>query len=189
MTHRRAKLTPFGRQILVQRIEGMGWVAARAAETLRVSRATAQKWLKRYREEGTDGLEDRTSRPRRCPRQLPAALTSRILEARVGLKLGPHRLSFELGCPRSTVYSVLRRHGLSRLHDSDRPSGVGLGVMRSWQDSALPQGGGGRCSTQMTLPDLAGIAGSRLAFITLFAGDIMRLRSAALKGEHRTVPR
>jgi transposase InsO family protein len=124
MTHRRAKLTPFGRRILVQRIEEMGWVAARAAEALGVSRATAQKWLKRFREEGTDGLEDRTSRPRRCPKQLPAAVTSRILEARVHLKLGPHRLSFELGCPRSTVYSVLKRHGLSRLNDSDRPSGV-----------------------------------------------------------------
>ena len=72
MTHRRAKLTPFGRRILVQRIEEMGWVAARAAEALGVSRATAQKWLKRFREERTDGLEDRTSRPRRCPKQLPS---------------------------------------------------------------------------------------------------------------------
>jgi transposase-like protein len=116
----------------------MGWVAARAAEALGVSRATAQKWLKRFREEGTDGLEDRTSRPRRCPKQLPAAVTSRILEARVHLKLGPHRLSFEMGCPRSTVYSVLKRHGLSRLNDSDRPSGVPVRYNRERPGELLP---------------------------------------------------
>jgi transposase InsO family protein len=37
---------------------------------------------------------------------------------------GPHRLGPELGHPRSTIYAVLRRSGLSRLDRLDRPTGV-----------------------------------------------------------------
>ena len=39
-------------------------------------------------------------------------------------KLGPHRLGPALGHPRSTVYAVLRREGLSRLSRLDRPTSV-----------------------------------------------------------------
>ena len=34
MSHRKAKLTPFGRLLLVQRIMGDGWLAVRAAESV-----------------------------------------------------------------------------------------------------------------------------------------------------------
>jgi len=61
MLHRTAKLTPFGRQLLVDRILIEGWPPA--AEMLGVSRATAYKWLRRYRDEGAAGLEDRSARP------------------------------------------------------------------------------------------------------------------------------
>jgi transposase len=63
MLHRKAKLTPFGRQLLVDRILIEGWPPATAAEMLGVSRATAYKWLRRYRDEGAAGLEDRSTRP------------------------------------------------------------------------------------------------------------------------------
>ena len=73
MLHRTAKLTPFGRRLLVNRILLEGWPAATAAEQLGVSRATAYKWLRRYRAEGAAGLEDRSARPHRRPRALPSA--------------------------------------------------------------------------------------------------------------------
>ena len=57
MLHRTAKLTPFGRRLLVERILIEGWSPTIAAETLGVSRATAYKWLRRYRSEGLAGLE------------------------------------------------------------------------------------------------------------------------------------
>ncbi|MEO6295127.1 MAG: leucine zipper domain-containing protein, partial [Candidatus Limnocylindria bacterium] len=56
MLHRSAKLTPFGRQLLVERVLIEGWSAATTAEMLGVSRATAYKWLRRYRAEGLAGL-------------------------------------------------------------------------------------------------------------------------------------
>src|SRR6266508_6121800 len=68
--HRRAKLRVFGRRQLVERIELEGWPIAHAAAMTRVSRQTATKWVRRYQAEGPDGLEDRSSRPRRSPRSL-----------------------------------------------------------------------------------------------------------------------
>jgi transposase InsO family protein len=124
VSHGRARLTPLGRLLLVNRIVEEGWTVAAAAESLGVSRATAYKWVQRFREEGRSGLEDRTSAPHRLPGALPPRRVERILRARRRLKVGPHRLGPELGHPRSTVYAVLRRHGLSRLDHLDRPTAV-----------------------------------------------------------------
>jgi leucine-zipper of insertion element IS481 len=70
MAHANARLTPFGRLLLVQRITELGWPPAQAAQSLGVSRATAYKWLARYRAHGPAGLADRPSRPHRCPHAL-----------------------------------------------------------------------------------------------------------------------
>ena len=70
MAHANARLTEFGRLLLVQRIIELGWPAAQAAQALGVSRATAYKWLARYRALGPAGLADRSSRPHRCPHAL-----------------------------------------------------------------------------------------------------------------------
>ena len=124
MAHRNARLTEFGRLLLVQRITELGWPAAQAAESLGVSRATAYKWLARYRQHGQAGLADGSSRPHRCPHALPAAQVRRVLTTRRRRCQGPHRLGYHLGMPRSTIYGVLRRHGMSRLAHTDRTSGV-----------------------------------------------------------------
>ena len=112
MAHANARLTEFGRLLLVQRITELGWPPAQAAESLGVSRATAYKWLARYRVEGRAGLADRPSRPRRCPHALSASQVRRVLAARRRRRQGPHRLAWELGMARSTIYGVLRRKGL-----------------------------------------------------------------------------
>jgi transposase InsO family protein len=124
MAHANARLTHFGRLLLVQRITELGWPPAQAAESLGVSRATAYKWLGRYRAEGRAGLADRPSRPHRCPHALTAAQVRRVLVARRRRRQGPHRLGYHLGMARSTVYGVLRRHHMSRLAHTDRTSGV-----------------------------------------------------------------
>ena len=130
MLHRTAKLTPFGRQLLVDRILIEGWPPATAAEMLGVSRATAYKWLRRYRGEGAAGLQDRSARPHRRPRALSEREVRRILLARRRLRVGPHRLGPLLGHPRSTVYGVLRRHGHSRLAHADRLTGTPVRYVR-----------------------------------------------------------
>jgi transposase InsO family protein len=124
MGHANARLTHFGRLLLVQRITELGWRPALAAESLGVSRATADKWLGRYRQGGPASLADRPSRPHRCPHALPASQVRRVLVARRRRRQGPHRLSYHVAMPRSTVYGVLRRYGLNRLASMDRASGA-----------------------------------------------------------------
>jgi transposase InsO family protein len=154
MAHANARLTEFGRLLLVQRITEPGWPAALAAESLGVSRDTAYKWLGRYRSEGRAGLADRSSRARRCPHALPAAQVRRVLAARRRRRQGPHRLAWQLGMPRSTVYGVLRRHGMNRLAHLDRTSGVVVRYQREHPGELvhldvkklgrIPDGGGHR---------------------------------------------
>jgi transposase len=154
MAHANARLTEFGRLLLVQRITELGWPPAQAAEALGVSRATAYKWLARYRTQGPAGLADRPSRPHHCPHALPATQVRRVLRARRRHRQGPQRLAWRLGTPRSTIYGVLRRHGLSRLADTDRASGVVVRYQREHpgelvhldvkQLGRIPDGGGHR---------------------------------------------
>jgi transposase InsO family protein len=154
MAHRNARLTEFGRLLLVQRITELGWPPAQAAESLGVSRATAYKWLARYRQHGQAGLADGSSRPHRCPHALPAAQVRRVLTARRRRRQGPHRLGYHLGMPRSTIYGVLRRHGMSRLAYTDRTSGTVVRYQREHPGELvhldvkklgrIPDGGGHR---------------------------------------------
>ncbi len=89
MAHRRAKLTPFGRLLIVQRVHELGWTVAETATAAGVSRATAHKWVRRYRQGGVAGLEDRSSAPRHCPHALAPRQVARILRARTRLKQDP----------------------------------------------------------------------------------------------------
>ncbi|MFC8078351.1 leucine zipper domain-containing protein, partial [Streptomyces sp. NPDC057307] len=71
MSHRNARLTVFGRRLLVERVLSGRPVAHVAAE-MGVSRATAYKWVRRWREEGGAGLHDRSSRPLKTPHRTTA---------------------------------------------------------------------------------------------------------------------
>lgn len=130
MAHRRAMLTPFGRLLLVQRVREMNWSVPRAAESAGVSRMTVYKWLRRYEEGGMAALEDRSSRPRHSPHETPTAKAAEVLEVRRKRRWGPHRIGPAVGLARSTVYSVLRRAGESRLTDGDRATGVRIRYVR-----------------------------------------------------------
>jgi transposase InsO family protein len=120
--HRNAPLTPEGRLRLCRRIEE-GWSVAAAAESMNISRQTAHKWWRRYRDDGVAGLEDRSSRPWSCPHQTSARVERRIVALRQSRKLGPARLAGIVGVPASTVHRVLVRHGVNRLRWMDRPTG------------------------------------------------------------------
>ncbi len=114
MSHANARLTPRGRQILVERITG-GWPVSRAARAAGISRQTGSKWWNRYRREGLPGLVDRRSRVQRQARALDAAVVDELCRLRRQLRVGPHRLAWRTGLSHSTIYAVLRRQRLSRL--------------------------------------------------------------------------
>jgi transposase InsO family protein len=88
--------------------------ASRAAG---VSRQTAHKWVQRFLREGETGLLDRSSRPRRSPRKLPASREELVVHLRRQHRLTAQALAELTGIPRSTLGRVLRRHRLSRARD------------------------------------------------------------------------
>jgi len=154
MAHTTAKLTPFGRRLLVDRILVERWPLATAAEAAGVSRQTAYRWLRRYREEGPDGLFDRSSRPKTCPTRLPVEVEQAVMADRAEHRQGPHLMAGRLGMPRSTVYKVLRRRGLSRLAYLDKPTGIPIRYVKDHPGglvhvdikklARIPDGGGWR---------------------------------------------
>ena len=127
LLHRNAKLGLAGRLALVRTIEE-GSSLKRAAARFSVSPATAHRWWRRWRGAASQEREtlacllDRSSRPRRSPRQLSPAEEEAILRARRETNLGPARLAGILRRARSTVWKVLQRHGLSRRRRGERRS-------------------------------------------------------------------
>ena len=110
--HRNAKTTPRSRLDLVQRLLA-GQQPEEVAEAFGVSVRTSYKWLRRYREDGLEGLEDRSSAPHRIQRT-SAARVRRIVALRRKRRTG-WQIAERPDLALSTVHAVLRREGLARL--------------------------------------------------------------------------
>ena len=111
--HKNARTTPHSRMLIVGRLAA-GWSVASVAQAQGVSRRTVRKWRDRFAREGAAGLDDRPSRPRRCPTRLAEAAEQEIEMLRRHRLSGP-AIARRLGRPVSTVGVVLRRRGLGRL--------------------------------------------------------------------------
>lgn len=111
--HANARTTPKTRLELVERLQA-GWDAGTAAEAVGVSRRTGFKWLARFRAEGPQGLEDRSSKPHHIPHRTSESRTERIRELR-HRRLAALQIGNLIGMARSTVSAVLVRLGLNRL--------------------------------------------------------------------------
>jgi transposase InsO family protein len=120
MAHANARLTPLGRQLLVDRI-AQGWSITGAARAAGISRQSGSKWWRRHRLQGSAGLVDRPSAVRRQGRAHRADLVARVCALRRQRRVGPHVLAWELHLARSSVYAILRRHSLNRLDRLDPP--------------------------------------------------------------------
>ena len=96
MAHPSARLTPKGRQLLVDRVRD-GWTITKAADAAGISRQTGSKWLWRFRREGEPGLA-RPQQRRPPPGPRPSRLARRAVCARRReLHAGPHVLAWETG--------------------------------------------------------------------------------------------
>lgn len=122
-----------------QRVEFIGAAAScryRMIDLCRafgISRKTGYKWLRRYAEEGVEGLRDRSRAPRRCPhRSDPRCERALVEERERHPRWGPRKLLVLLRerepdwpwpAP-STAGEILKRHGLvaPRRRRSRRPA-------------------------------------------------------------------
>jgi len=117
--HANAKLGLAGRRALVCAIED-GRSLKAAAACFNVSPATAHRWWHRWLDANQEArrslscLLDRSSRPRRSPRQLAPELAEVICACRRKTGWGPRLVAGATGFCHSTVWKVLKRAGISR---------------------------------------------------------------------------
>ena len=77
-----------GATVLGQRLEFLHLATAPGANVLElcrrfgVSSKTAYKWMGRYREDGAEGLADRSRRPLHSPRRSEAPIETEVVELR-----------------------------------------------------------------------------------------------------------
>lgn len=122
--HASARTCPNSRRLLVRRVREEGWSVMAAAEAAGVSDRTVYRWLARWREEGQEGLLDRSSRPHRSPRRLPERTVEAIRSLRK-LRMTAAQIAEALGVALSTVSLWLKRIGLgkrSRLEPPEAPN-------------------------------------------------------------------
>jgi transposase InsO family protein len=121
--HKNARLTAYSREQLARRVLEQGVTLKLAAASFNVTAKTAAKWVRRYREDGTAGLGDRSSRPLRSPRLTASSLSEQVLDLR-RLRYNGWRIAQALGLSRATVSRILRRNGMNRLRSLDPPPPV-----------------------------------------------------------------
>jgi transposase InsO family protein len=122
--HANARSCPNSRRLLVDRVVELGWSVTTAAEAAGVSERTAYRWLARWRAEGSAGLLDRSSAPKRIPHRTCAGRVEAIERLR-RLWMTAAEIAEVLAMALSTVSAVLRRIGLgkrSRLEPPEPPN-------------------------------------------------------------------
>jgi transposase InsO family protein len=132
--HRNARLTFHGRCLLVHRVRVLGMPVSHVAKAMGISRQCAHRWLRRFDEEGVEGLHDRSSRPRCSPSRTSPEVEAAVLAARAEHRRGQDWLGAELGVAPRTVSRILRRHGAPRLCDCDPITGA---VIRASKTTAV----------------------------------------------------
>jgi transposase InsO family protein len=111
--HKNARLTPHGRERIVQQVMG-GRPPKAVAEAAGVCPRTVRKWIDRYRREGLAGLCDRSSRPHRLRKPTPQAIVEQV-EALRRQRYTGRQIAAGLGISPATVSRILRRLGLNRI--------------------------------------------------------------------------
>lgn len=116
-THANAPLSPEGRRRLAERCRTRP--IAHVAAEMGISRATASKWVSRYKRFRELGLLDRSSSPIRQPSATPSRLVEQIESMRREHKWSASRIAFELdqaGTPisRRTISRLPAQLGLNR---------------------------------------------------------------------------
>jgi transposase len=118
--HQNARLTPYSREALAQKVLSRQLNQKAAAARFGVTPKTAAKWVRRYQAAGRDGLRDHSSRPHRSPRRTSGAMREQVESLRRQRWTG-FRIAQATGLSRATVSRILRRIGLERLSRLDPP--------------------------------------------------------------------
>ena len=115
--HKNARTTPYIRALIVERVLIQKRSVAAVAKELGISSRTVSKWLSRYKEQGEQGLNSRSSRPHKSPGRLPDKLIEIIKDLRLKFRFSPQKIADSLKLAYSTVTATLRKLRLNRARD------------------------------------------------------------------------
>jgi len=114
--HKNARLTPVRREEMALAVTAKHVSRTAAAQGYGVSLNTVDKWVRRYQQEGSSGMADRSSRPCSVYRPTLTKTVEKIIALRRQRLCGKH-IAVVAGVSPATVSRVLKRAGLSRLKD------------------------------------------------------------------------
>ncbi|HWY89086.1 MAG TPA: IS481 family transposase [Solirubrobacteraceae bacterium] len=112
--HANAGLSLKGRQLLVDRVLVQGWSLAEVSDAAGVSERTACKWVARFRQEGEQGLLDRSSAPKSSPSRTPEERVQ-VIAALRRLRMTGAEIAECLNMAVTTVSGILTRIGMGKL--------------------------------------------------------------------------
>ena len=121
--YRNAKTTLKSRDLIVKRYAS-GWNQQDIADGMGISRRTACKWISRYKLDGNEGLQDRSSRPHRSPNKLAENCERAILQLRREFGMTARTIAKILSIARSTVSHILKYYGWNRLENFNKKEPV-----------------------------------------------------------------
>ena len=195
--HKNARLTPFSRELLVRRITVEGLRTEEAAQACGVSVRTAYKWLARFRAEGLEGLQNRSSRPHCTPHATPLEVVEAVVNRRRERQTYL-AITRATGVPHSTISRLMRQRGLNRLcrlepprpanrYEYDAPGGLLHLDIKKLGNFKRPghrvdakrrgnAGGGGWSYVHVAIDDH-----SRVAFSTVHANETAETACLALR--------
>ena len=126
------------RKLETYRLYKAGYAVADIAEAFGFARGYLYEMWGKFKEEGTEALVDK--RWGTAPRKRTSEVEAEVLRAKaLSPERGDSELGKEFGMERSTVYKLLKEHGLQDLHrvlEGDEPT-------NQEEASAEPQGDGG----------------------------------------------
>ena len=112
--HHNARLTIIGREELAKSVVEGRLSLREAAAARGLSRQSASKWVRRFRQGGSAALADRSSRPHRSPRSTPVELVERVGQLRHERKTGV-QVAQLTGLSRATVSRILTRLKINKI--------------------------------------------------------------------------
>jgi len=118
--HHHARLTVYSREQLARKVIAGEVSLNSAAAEFKLSRQSAAKWVRRFRQGGREALRDRSSRPHGSPRRVCSEKAALVEQLRRQRWTGV-RIAQATGLSRATVSRILTRLHLNTARSLDPP--------------------------------------------------------------------
>jgi transposase InsO family protein len=126
MTERELSRAAARRLAILRHVEEVTGNVAQTCRYFGISRQLYYTWLRRYEEQGVDGLRPRSRRPHTSPNATSGEVVGKIVYLRKNYHFGPEKISMylkryhDIQLSRSGVWRILKRLEMNRLPSSQR---------------------------------------------------------------------